>query len=156
MGTEKQAMEGPSITKFVMGFMFTDENVILLEKRRPERFAGLLNAPGGHVEEGESPQSAVAREFREETGIETSTDLWREVTAIHGDDYSLHLFACFHPHDQMRTVTDEEVWSINFFNLNMYNCVPDMLWMVPLARQVLRGDYSVTSVLDTGTRYKRS
>lgn len=48
------------------------EGRVLLQKRSAQRqMAGLWEFPGGKVEEGERPESALARELHEELGIET-------------------------------------------------------------------------------------
>ncbi len=41
----------------------------MIRKNRPDWQAGKLNFPGGHIEEGEEPQIAAARELFEETGL---------------------------------------------------------------------------------------
>ncbi len=52
------------------------DNQVLLIKRGVEPDKGLWGMPGGYVEWDESPEEAVAREVREETGlIVTSTKL---------------------------------------------------------------------------------
>jgi hypothetical protein len=64
------------MTRYVLGFMVWGSLVSLIRKKRPKWQAGKLNGVGGHVEEGEPPRNAMAREFFEETGVKTSPDLW--------------------------------------------------------------------------------
>jgi len=67
-----------SIQRYVLGFMFNEEitEVALIRKNRPVWQAGHLNGIGGHVEPGEAPDIAMAREFLEETGAITSLGDW--------------------------------------------------------------------------------
>jgi 8-oxo-dGTP diphosphatase len=45
---------------------------VLLQQRSPHRsMAGMWEFPGGKVEEGELPETALIRELKEELGIET-------------------------------------------------------------------------------------
>lgn len=60
--------------KYVLGFAFdrNGDNLVLIEKQRPEWQAGKLNGIGGKIEpEDSSPNAAMIREFKEETGVET-------------------------------------------------------------------------------------
>jgi 8-oxo-dGTP diphosphatase len=43
---------------------------VLMVRRGKEPFEGYWSLPGGRVEPGETPQEAVRREVREETGLE--------------------------------------------------------------------------------------
>jgi 8-oxo-dGTP diphosphatase len=61
----------------------------LLVGRRssPESLAGLWEFPGGKVEPGEDPRSALRREVREELGVDVRLD--REVEAGHPEGWLL-------------------------------------------------------------------
>ena len=55
----------------VAAALVDDNGRVLLQQRAPGRaMAGLWEFPGGKVEEGELPETALARELREELGIE--------------------------------------------------------------------------------------
>ena len=46
------------------------EDVLLLQRSPHKKlWPGLYNAPGGHIEQGETPAEAAARELSEETGL---------------------------------------------------------------------------------------
>lgn len=51
------------------------ENRLLLMKRASEPYAGFWAPPGGFVENGESLETAAARELEEEVGVRISTEL---------------------------------------------------------------------------------
>ncbi|GAA4526532.1 hypothetical protein GCM10023160_21300 [Brachybacterium paraconglomeratum] len=55
----------------VVGAVVVDGDRILAARRAPgKNAAGLWEFPGGKIEAGESPQQALARELREELGVE--------------------------------------------------------------------------------------
>ena len=55
-----------------VGAVIVHEGNILLVKRRYEPLAGRWSLPGGTVEVGETLEEALAREMREETGLEVT------------------------------------------------------------------------------------
>lgn len=52
----------------VLCYLFEDDKVLLINKKRGLG-EGLVNAPGGHVEDAETAKEAAIREVREETGL---------------------------------------------------------------------------------------
>jgi 8-oxo-dGTP diphosphatase len=63
-------------TMLVVAAALADEGGRILLQQRPEgtAMAGLWEFPGGKVEEGERPEAALARELREELGIEVDAE----------------------------------------------------------------------------------
>lgn len=49
-----------------------DGKVLIARRRRGDRLEGKWEFPGGKLEPGESPESCLARELREEFGIEAA------------------------------------------------------------------------------------
>ncbi len=54
----------------VITYILKAHEVLLIHKKRGLG-AGKINAPGGHIEEGESPEDAAVRETFEEVGLKT-------------------------------------------------------------------------------------
>ncbi|MCP4164135.1 MAG: NUDIX domain-containing protein, partial [Deltaproteobacteria bacterium] len=52
----------------VITYIFTENSVLLMNKKRGLG-AGKVNAPGGHIEPGETPKEAAVRETEEEVGL---------------------------------------------------------------------------------------
>lgn len=75
-----------------------DGRVLLAQRPEGKKLAGLWEFPGGKVEAGESPESALVRELAEELGVVTKEDCLAPLTfASYGyDDFHLlmPLFVC--------------------------------------------------------------
>jgi 8-oxo-dGTP diphosphatase len=68
---DEKMEENPTILFVVAAALTNQAGEILLQKRSVGRqMAGLWEFPGGKVEAGESPESALVRELREELGID--------------------------------------------------------------------------------------
>jgi 8-oxo-dGTP diphosphatase len=53
------------------GLIFRDDGALLIARRPPGGFMpGWWEFPGGKIEEGETPEACLAREIREELGVE--------------------------------------------------------------------------------------
>jgi 8-oxo-dGTP diphosphatase len=82
-------MSEQRITQIVVAAMIPDGEGRVLVAERPEGkfMAGWWEFPGGKVEFGESPEAALAREVREELGIEIEVDdPFHVVNVVRGAD----------------------------------------------------------------------
>ena len=65
----------PTATLVVAVALVDGEGRVLMQMRpRAKAHGGLWEFPGGKVEPGEGPESALVREIREELGIEVAAD----------------------------------------------------------------------------------
>jgi 8-oxo-dGTP pyrophosphatase MutT (NUDIX family) len=129
--------------RFVLTFLFdpTLTKVVMIKKTRPDFMAGLLNAPGGHVEEGETDAGAAEREFLEETGLEISRFFWKPFLDFTRND-ARHL-TCYwwvsHQITKVNSVTDEQVVICDMQSLfsRSDDIVKDTLWILAMAHEAI-------------------
>lgn len=119
------------MTGYSIGLMNFLDEIVLLKKARPEWQRGLLNLPGGKIEEDESPRQCMTREWKEETGV--FTDNWKQRLEIVGEDYILYIFTTF-PADrcELKFTAKEPVRWYGLSWLDYDKCVPNLRWMIPL------------------------
>ena len=67
-----------------------DGRVLLAQRPEGKSMAGLWEFPGGKVEDGETPESALIRELHEELGIETWSSCLAPLT------FASHSYESFH------------------------------------------------------------
>ncbi len=65
--------------------VYNDEGKVLLTLRTVEPFKGTWCLPGGHIEEYERAETAIAREVKEETGLEFVPAFFRYFDEIFPD-----------------------------------------------------------------------
>ncbi len=68
-----------------LGYVLRGESVLLMHRAQQPNL-GLWTAPGGKIAPGESPEECVARELREEAGIEARAPRLRAVITQTADD----------------------------------------------------------------------
>jgi 8-oxo-dGTP diphosphatase len=135
--------------RYVVGFMF-DYNrdvVVLIKKNRPEWQAGLLNGVGGKIEPGEYAENAMAREFMEETGVQTKETDWDLFCIMQSENAKIYCYRCYSGIHTFatKTITDEHIGIYDWRLLNntpshymdshslRLKTVPNLMWLVPMA-----------------------
>ncbi|MBU9766307.1 (deoxy)nucleoside triphosphate pyrophosphohydrolase [Mycobacterium sp. TNTM28] len=101
----------------VAGALFSADRLLVAQRQRPPELAGLWELPGGKVATGESEAGALARELREELGIEVSVGARLGVDVALSSGMTLRAYRATltggspHPHDHraLRWVTVDEL-----------------------------------------------
>lgn len=133
--------------QYVLGFAFNEirESVVLIEKNRPEWQAGKHNGIGGKIEEfDETPLDAMIREFKEETGCETTEADWHyfavincEADILNGQPAQIHCFRCFLHHDRFRECITQETEKVVRVSagvtIYMMKLIDKVRFLIPLA-----------------------
>lgn len=125
-------------TQYCVGFLFSEdgENVILVEKRRPQWMAGYFNGLGGRVEPSEEPGAAMVREGLEEAGVNPE---WVQFMRVEYAEKHLYFFAA---RDQVayldaRALTDERLFRVPCLVVPSMRIVPNLRWLIPMGRHAL-------------------
>jgi 8-oxo-dGTP diphosphatase len=134
--------ENPLIVDYVLGFMFdsTAEGLILIQKNKPANQKGFLNGVGGKVEENELAIEAMIREFREETGVQTNPEDWKEFATLQSSVFDVTCFAGRSEKYWLdaKTVESEPIFKVwvdeLFYDRSSHiKCMPNLKYLIPLA-----------------------
>ena len=118
-----------------LAFVTCGEDVLLL--RHPphaDRFAGLWNGIGGHVEAGEDVRAAARRELREETGLEVPGLRLRAVvheSGMLGHAYVVFFFSGRSAVRELRRAPGHELVWQPLADLAELALVPDLPELLP-------------------------
>ena len=89
---------------------------VLVSRRKESGFlGGLWEFPGGKIRKGETARRALAREFREEVGIEIGVGRLLTVVPFRYSHFSvrLHTYLCRHVRGRARAISSDEVrWAL--------------------------------------------
>jgi len=135
-GAAKKATPPPN-KRYVVGFRFSGDlqSVVLILKTHPEWQAGRYNGVGGHIEDGETPEQTMKREYLEETG--TTEANWKLFNTLYGKDgnFSVDFFWARGPLTLLRSTTEETVhWlDVDAVVTGKLPTLPSLGWMIPMA-----------------------
>lgn len=133
------------MTRYVVGFAIWRDKVLLIHKKKgPPYVVGKLNGVGGKIEEGETVTSSMAREFGEETGVETWPSLWNHVATMYGAEsseghsYELNILYTFLPdlgdfgNIKNPEATGEDLEWVPLDGFEKAGIVENLKWIIPL------------------------
>ncbi|GAB5902791.1 (deoxy)nucleoside triphosphate pyrophosphohydrolase [Mycobacteroides chelonae] len=106
----------------VAGAVIDGDKLLIAQRSKPAELAGQWELPGGKVAEGESEPQALARELREELGIEVEVDTRIGEDVVVGNLVlraylaRLHDGGIPHPHEHLalRWVTADELDTVEW------------------------------------------
>lgn len=133
--------ESSPMVSYVAGFLFSPgrKNVVLIKKsgKNLSWMEGLYNAVGGKIEAGESPLTAMVREFQEETGVNGYID-WHPFVRLYCPSvFEVFLFVAESDYySKCQTFTDEPVFVFSVrLACSIENfLVPNLYWLLPMAQ----------------------
>jgi 8-oxo-dGTP diphosphatase len=135
--------------EYVAGFVFSDwdksvfsgRSVVLIRKNKPEWQKDKLNGVGGKIELDETPPQAMAREFREETGVKTNPMDWILFCSVKflSNSDTVHFFKLFSTDicQSIKTQDPKEPVYHLVIEETHSQSLPNLKWLIPLA---LSGD----------------
>ena len=104
--------------RVLAAILYRDGRLLIARRKKGDRFEGLWEFPGGKLEPEEKPEECLAREMKEEFGVEARVGGFlgsiRHVSASLSIELSayavVHVSGAFHlyDHDEIRWVTPEE------------------------------------------------
>jgi len=126
MGTEAK------LTDYVVGFLFRADatELALIAKLKPAWQRGKFNGIGGKIEPNELPIVAMRREFKEEAGADVQD--WRLFATLNYRGGSVYFFEARGSY-QLFTMTAEPVIWIKLAELDKFEVIPNLRWLLPLA-----------------------
>lgn len=126
---------------YCLGFAFFNPDfVLLMNKSKPAWQAGRLNGVGGKIESTDcGPDGAMAREFKEETGLDIPRERWSPglFAILQGDGFKMWCFSCRIRVEDLKgfkefPVVDGE--SAEWCNLpHEERRLDNLRWLVPMA-----------------------
>lgn len=120
--------ESPLPRKLIVAGLLTRGDLVFLSKRRDDQaLGGYWEFPGGKVESGEAPEAALARELREELGVEV--DVGRVWDVLHHAyptfEIVMLVYACeLAPGQEPRPVEVADIAWVGRDRLSEYDILP--------------------------------
>jgi 8-oxo-dGTP diphosphatase len=131
----------PTVLVVAVALVDTDNRVLIAQRPEGKSMAGLWEFPGGKVDAGELPETALVRELKEELNIDITESCLAPLTfASHAyDDFHLlmPLYACRQWQGQMTALEGQTLKWVRPLRLADYPMPPADLPLVAMLRDFL-------------------
>ena len=134
--------------KYVCGFAIYNNFVFLVLKQfGPEVVLGKWNGIGGKIEDGESSQAAMTREFLEETGLLIGD--WHKFCSLrHANTFEVDFYYSFFVNPSWPLTyawpTRNDVGEPLAWRDSLTGAVPNLKWLLPMARSIALSEESAS------------
>ena len=130
------------------------EQVVLIEKQKPEHHKGLWNGVGGKIEADETSLQCMVREFKEEAGY--YFDRWKPFCKLtDGINFEIDFYWGIGDVDKCYTAENQAVMPFNISILENIMTVCNIPWLVQMALSHIKGTdwgtYLIYENTETGT-----
>lgn len=146
---EASAQQLAPVKEYVLGFLFDNSasQVVLINKHKgPECVKGRWNGVGGKVEENESADSAMVREWNEETQLPHLVEVhaqqyplkWIYFCLYSGKGFCLYIYYATQPAMVFYDITGREEEEVEIFHVDeLPNTVANVRWLIEMARSMI-------------------
>jgi 8-oxo-dGTP diphosphatase len=125
--------------KMTVGFLFSNEKVLLVKKEKPNWQKGYWNGIGGKLLPDEAPLAGMRREFHEETALDVPDARWHLVGMEGQAEYETYFYSAFEPMGAtlppVPRLNDANEWlawrELRF--LDQLQVIGNLRWLIPLA-----------------------
>lgn len=128
---------GKPIVSYVLGFLYDDSRVALIQKIKPKWQYGMLNGIGERLSFCEIPTNGMQRKFKEEAGIDLHEDIIERFLTIlrtdseDGNNYNIYVFRAKVDLSSVKSTTDETICLVDKGSTLAY-AAPHMQWIFPM------------------------
>jgi 8-oxo-dGTP diphosphatase len=128
MGEGGKGMNKPLVMVSAAALIRSDSEILIAQRPLHKNMGGLWEFPGGKLEAGESPETALQRELQEELGIQVKIEDLLPITFV-SHDYNkfyllMMLYGVYHGEGQLSKNDHEALAWVDVSELEKYPMPP--------------------------------